>query len=64
MNVLDLEVSQMSDIAFGGIWRPESGAQWVRWGMSGGEYKAQDTTYFAQGRRRTDRALIPERRHR
>jgi hypothetical protein len=42
----------MSDIAFGAVWRPGSGAQWVRWGMSDDEFKTQDTTYFGQGLRR------------
>ena len=41
----------MSDIAFGTVWRPGTGTQWVRWGMTGDEFKAQDTTYFAQGLR-------------
>jgi hypothetical protein len=40
----------MSD-AFATVWRPGSGAQWVRSGMSGDEFKTQDTTYFAQGLR-------------
>ena len=43
----------MSDIAFGAVWRPGTGTQWVRWGMSGDEFKAQDTTYFNQGLRVT-----------
>src|SRR5215212_5732973 len=41
------------EAAFTTVWRPGSGAQWVRWGMSGDEFKAQDTTYFAQGLRIT-----------
>ena len=41
----------MSDIAFGTVWRPGTGTQWVRWGMTGDEFKAQDTTYFNQGLR-------------
>lgn len=41
----------MADIAFGTVWRPGSGTQWVRWGMSGDEFKAQDTAYFNQGLR-------------
>jgi murein DD-endopeptidase MepM/ murein hydrolase activator NlpD len=43
----------MSDIAFGTVWRPGTGTQWVRWGMSGDEFKTQDTTYFGQGLRVT-----------
>ena len=46
----------MSD-AFATIWRPGSGTQWVRWGMSGDEFKAQDTTYFDQGLRVTSLAI-------
>jgi len=42
----------MSD-AFATVWRPGGGTQWVNWGMSGDEFKAQDTTYFAQGLRVT-----------
>lgn len=41
----------MSDIAFGTVWRPGSGTQWVRWGMSGDEFKAQDMSYFGEGLR-------------
>jgi murein DD-endopeptidase MepM/ murein hydrolase activator NlpD len=41
----------MSDIAFGAVWRPGTGTQWVRWGMSGDQFKAQDTTYFGRGLR-------------
>ena len=47
----------MSDIAFGTVWRPGTGAQWVRWGMSGDEFKAQDTTYFNQGLRVSELAI-------
>lgn len=42
--------------AFATVWRPGSGTQWVRWGMSGDEFKAQDTIYFAQGLRVTSLA--------
>jgi hypothetical protein len=42
----------MSD-AFSTVWRPGSGTQWVRWNMSGDDFKAQDTTYFNQGLRVT-----------
>jgi murein DD-endopeptidase MepM/ murein hydrolase activator NlpD len=41
----------MSDIAFGTVWRPGTGTQWVRWGMSGDAFKTQDTAYFNQGLR-------------
>jgi hypothetical protein len=46
----------MSD-AFATVWRPGSGAQWVRSGMSGDEFKTQDTTYFAQGLRISSLAI-------
>ena len=39
--------------AFATVWRPGSGTQWVHWGKSGDEFKAQDTIYFAQGLRIT-----------
>ena len=39
--------------AFAPVWRPGSSTQWVRWGMSGDDFKAQDTTYFDQGLRIT-----------
>jgi hypothetical protein len=41
----------VADIAFGAVWRPGGGAQWVRWGMTGDQFKAQDATYFPQGLR-------------
>jgi hypothetical protein len=47
----------MSDIAFGAVWRPGSGAQWVRSGMSGDEFKTQDTAYFGQGLRVSSLAI-------
>jgi hypothetical protein len=47
----------MSDIAFGAVWRPGAGMQWVHWDMSGDDFKAQDTTYFAQGLRVTSLAI-------
>ena len=47
----------MSDIAFGTVWRPGMGTQWVRWGMSSGEFKDQDTTYFNQGLRVSSLAI-------
>jgi murein DD-endopeptidase MepM/ murein hydrolase activator NlpD len=47
----------MSDIAFGAVWRPGAGTQWVRWGMSGDEFKAQDTSYFGQGLRVSSLAI-------
>jgi murein DD-endopeptidase MepM/ murein hydrolase activator NlpD len=47
----------MSDIAFGAVWRPGTGTQWVRWGMSGDEFKTQDTTFFGQGLRVSSLAI-------
>src|SRR5262245_20918760 len=37
--------------AYAAVWRPGSGAQWWRSGMSVDEFKSQDKTYFAQGLR-------------
>ena len=39
--------------AFAAVWRPDSGTQWVRWGMSADDFKAQDAIYFPQGLRVT-----------
>jgi len=43
--------------AFSAVWQPGSGTQWVRWGMSGDDLKAQDATYFNQGLRITSLAV-------
>src|SRR5262245_35684289 len=40
--------------AYAGVWRPGSGAQWWRTGMTADELKAQDKTYFDQGLRLED----------
>jgi hypothetical protein len=45
-----LEEGSMSN-AFAAVWQPGSGTQWVRWGMSGDDFKAQDMAYFNQGLR-------------
>jgi hypothetical protein len=37
--------------AYAGVWRPGSGAQWWRPGMSLDEFRAQDKTYFDKGLR-------------
>ena len=50
----------MADLAFGAVWRPGTGTQWVRWGMTGDEFKAQDTTYFQQGLRIQNFAIRAE----
>lgn len=42
----------MSD-AFATVWRPGSGSQWVRWGMSDDEFKAYDASFLARGLRLT-----------
>ena len=34
----------MADIAFGTVWRPGSGTQWVRWDMTGDQFTAQKYT--------------------
>ena len=47
----------MADIAFGAVWRPGGGTQWVRWNMSGDQFKAQDTTYYNQGLRLSTLAI-------
>src|SRR5215218_1467336 len=47
----------MSEIAFGAVWRPGTGTQWVHWGLSGDAFKTQDTTYFNEGLRITSLAL-------
>lgn len=36
---------------YAAVWRPGSGTQWVRSGMTFDEFKAQDLTYFNQGLR-------------
>ena len=36
---------------YAAVWRPGSGTQWVRSGMTADEFKAQDKTYFDQGLR-------------
>ena len=47
----------MTDIAFGTVWRPGNGTQWVRWDMTGDQFKTQDKTYFDQGLRVTSLAI-------
>lgn len=47
----------MGDIAFNTVWRPGTGAQWVRWGMTDQEFTDQDGTYFPQGLRVTSLAF-------
>ena len=41
----------MSADAFAAVWRPGSGAQWWRSGMSYDDFKSQDKTYFDQNLR-------------
>ncbi len=43
----------MGENAFAVVWRPGSGEQRVRWGMTGDQFKDQDTTYFNRGLRIT-----------
>src|SRR5712691_9581767 len=40
--------------AYAGVWRPGSGAQWWRSGMTVDEFKTQDKTYFDEGLRLVD----------
>ena len=39
--------------AFITVWHPGDGTQWVRWGMTVDDFKAQDAIYFPQGLRVT-----------
>lgn len=41
----------MSGTAIAAVWRPGNGEQRVRWGMSGSQFKDQDTEYFKRGLR-------------
>jgi len=47
----------MSADAYAVVWRPGSGAQWWRSGMSYDQFKAQDKTYFDQDLRLTSLAI-------
>lgn len=47
----------MSDIAFGAVWRPGQGAQRVHWGLSSGEFMAQNTSYLGEGLRISSLAI-------
>ena len=47
----------MSADAYAVVWRPGSGAQWWRSGMSYDQFKAQDKTYFDQNLRLTSLAI-------
>ena len=40
-----------AEFGYAAVWRPGSGAQWWRSGMTADEFKAQDKTYFDQGLR-------------
>ena len=57
----------MSADAYAAVWRPGSGAQWWRSGMSYDDFKSQDKTYFDQNLRidslavREGRSFRPER---
>jgi len=51
----------MDNGRFAAVWRPGSGIQWWRAGMTGAELEGQDQTYFSQGLRLT--ALTIENRH-
>ena len=47
----------MSADAYAVVWRPGSGAQWWRSGMSYDQFKAQDKTYFDKNLRLTSLAI-------
>jgi murein DD-endopeptidase MepM/ murein hydrolase activator NlpD len=42
-----------ADLGLAAVWRPGTGVQWVRAGMTWDEFKAQDATYLNQGLRVT-----------
>ena len=46
-----------AETGYAAVWRPGSGAQWWRSGMTVDEFKAQDQTYFNQGLRIKSLAL-------
>src|SRR5512139_1259609 len=46
-----------AETGYAAVWRPGSGAQWWRAGMTGAEAEAQDQTYFGQGLRMTALAV-------
>jgi acyl carrier protein len=50
-------VGAAAETGYAAVWRPGSGAQWVRSGMTFDEFKAQDQTYFNQGLRIKSLAL-------
>jgi murein DD-endopeptidase MepM/ murein hydrolase activator NlpD len=54
---LRVAVLEIDDGRFAAVWRPGSGAQWVRAGMTAAELEAQDQTYFGQGLRLTAMAI-------
>jgi murein DD-endopeptidase MepM/ murein hydrolase activator NlpD/putative intracellular protease/amidase len=47
--------------AFNTVWRPGSGMQWVHWGMTGDDFKAQDAIYLSQGLRVTSFVVKDDR---
>src|SRR2546426_604103 len=50
---LAIQSTQALADGYAAVWRPGTGAQWWRSGMSFDEFKAQDLTYFNQGLRIT-----------
>jgi murein DD-endopeptidase MepM/ murein hydrolase activator NlpD len=53
---LRITTLELENGKFTAVWRPGSGTQWWRAGMSVGEFVGQDRTYFAQGLRITSLA--------
>ncbi|WP_421998525.1 M23 family metallopeptidase [Reyranella sp.] len=52
LSVLALpSIEVRAETGYAAVWRPGSGAQWWRSGMTADEFKAQDKTYFDQGLR-------------
>ncbi|MBY5161916.1 M23 family metallopeptidase [Salsipaludibacter albus] len=47
----------MARTAIAAVWQPGTGEQRVRWGMTGDQFKDQDTTYFNRGLRLRSLAL-------
>src|SRR5262249_11461496 len=54
LGALSCATDACAQTAYAGVWRPGTGAQWWRTGMTADELKAQDKTYFDQGLRLED----------
>jgi murein DD-endopeptidase MepM/ murein hydrolase activator NlpD len=51
----------LADTGLTTVWRPGAGIQWVRWGMTFDDFKAQDGVYFGQGLRVKSLAIRDDR---